>query len=133
MTLAVALVIAGVWGYYYFSDAAQVLRVLMVLGGLLAAAGVAWLTATGKELRAFGKQRSFDSRLVLSPNGKVLASSDDHMVRLWDVASGKEIRFEKDGAYLAPYWKEFSECSPYEVEIEGQFSRALLASRAGNH
>ena len=37
MTLAVALVVAGVWGYYYFSDAAQVLRVLMVLGGLVAA------------------------------------------------------------------------------------------------
>ena len=39
MTLAVALVIAGLFGYYYFSETAQVLRVLMVLGGLLAAAG----------------------------------------------------------------------------------------------
>ena len=27
MALAVALVIAGVWGYYHFSEAAQVLRV----------------------------------------------------------------------------------------------------------
>ena len=45
--------VAGVWGYYYFSEAAQVLRVLMVLGGLLAAGGVAWLTAPGKELFAF--------------------------------------------------------------------------------
>ena len=48
--------IAGLWGYYYFSDAAQVLRVLMVLGGLLAAAGVAWFTAPGKELFAFGQE-----------------------------------------------------------------------------
>ena len=36
--LAVACVVLGVWGYYYFADAALVLRVLMVLGGLLAAA-----------------------------------------------------------------------------------------------
>ena len=54
MAFAVALVIAGVWGYYHFSEAAQVLRVLMVLGGLLAAAGVAWLTEPGKQLFAFG-------------------------------------------------------------------------------
>jgi hypothetical protein len=46
--------------------------------------------------------------------------------------SGSEIRLEKAGAYLASYWNEFSECSPYEVEIEGDFSRALLVSRAGN-
>ncbi len=38
MTLAVALVIVGVWGYYHFSDLAVVLRVLMVLGGLIGAA-----------------------------------------------------------------------------------------------
>src|SRR5436190_5654398 len=70
MTLAVALVIAGVWGYYYFSDAAQVLRVLMVLGGLLAAAGVAWLTATGKELFAFGQEAWAEAGKVSWPTRK---------------------------------------------------------------
>ena len=53
MAVAVALVIAGVWGYYHFSETAQVLRVLMVLGGLIAAGAVAWLTAPGKELFIF--------------------------------------------------------------------------------
>ena len=53
MTLAVALVIVGVWGYYHFSDLAVVLRVLMVLGGLIGAAVVAWFTVPGKELFAF--------------------------------------------------------------------------------
>src|SRR5260370_41780687 len=70
MTLAVALVIAGVWGYYYFSDAAQVLRVLMVLGGLLAAAGVAWLTATGKELFAFSQEAWQEAGKVSWPTRK---------------------------------------------------------------
>jgi len=67
MTLAVALVIAGVWGYYHFSEAAQVLRVLMVLGGLLAAAGVAWLTEAGKQLFAFGQEAWQESGKVSWP------------------------------------------------------------------
>ena len=40
LALAAALVVAGVWGFYHFSDIAPVLRVLMVLGGLVAAGGV---------------------------------------------------------------------------------------------
>jgi preprotein translocase subunit SecE len=70
MTLAVALVIAGVWGYYHFSEAAQVLRVLMVLGGLLAAAGVAWLTEPGKQLFAFGQEAWQESGKVSWPTRK---------------------------------------------------------------
>ena len=70
MTLAVALVVAGVWGYYYFSDAAQVLRVLMVLGGLVAAAGMAWFTQTGKELFAFGHEAWAESGKVSWPTRK---------------------------------------------------------------
>ena len=46
--------------------------------------------------------------------------------------SGTEIRLEKDASYLAPYWKEFSSYSPYEVEIEGDFKRILLKSRTGD-
>lgn len=32
---------------------------------------------------------------------------------------------------MAPYWEEFSSYSPYEVEIEGSFSRVLLRSKYG--
>lgn len=46
--------------------------------------------------------------------------------------SGTEIRLEKEAKYLAPYWKEFSAYSPYEVEIEGEFKRVLLRSRDGS-
>ena len=70
MAVAVALVIAGVWGYYHFSEAAQVLRVLMVLGGLLAAAGVAWLTEPGKQLFAFGQEAWQESGKVSWPTRK---------------------------------------------------------------
>ena len=70
MTLAVLLVVAGVGGYYYFSDAAQVLRVLMVLGGLVAAAGMAWFTQTGKELFAFGHEAWAEAGKVSWPTRK---------------------------------------------------------------
>jgi preprotein translocase subunit SecE len=70
MALAVALVVAGLAGYYYFSDAAQVLRVLMVVGGLLAAAGVAWFTAPGKELFAFGQESWREAGKVSWPTRK---------------------------------------------------------------
>lgn len=46
--------------------------------------------------------------------------------------SGSAIRLEKDGAYLAEYWDAFSASSPYEVEIEGEFTQTLLRSRAGD-
>jgi hypothetical protein len=46
--------------------------------------------------------------------------------------SGSEIRLEKDGLYLTSYWTEFSDYSPYEVEIEGEFNRVVLRSRTGN-
>jgi preprotein translocase subunit SecE len=70
MTLAAALVILGVWGYYHFSESAQVLRVLMVLGGLIAAGGVAWLTAPGKELFAFGEDAWQEAGKVSWPTRK---------------------------------------------------------------
>ena len=68
--LAVACVALGVWGYYYFTDMAQVLRVLMVLGGLLAAAGVAWLSAPGKEFFAFAQEAWDEAGRVSWPSRK---------------------------------------------------------------
>lgn len=46
--------------------------------------------------------------------------------------SGSAIRLEKEGAYLSAYWSEFAEYSPYAVEIEGDFNKVLLRSKAGD-
>jgi preprotein translocase subunit SecE len=70
LTLAVVLVIVGVWGYYHFSDLAQVLRVLMVLGGLVAAAVVAWFTEQGRELFAFSQEAWAEAGKVSWPTRK---------------------------------------------------------------
>jgi len=70
IALAALCVVLGVWGYYYFSETAQVLRVLMVLGGLLAAAGVAWLSAPGKEFFAFAQEAWAEAGRVSWPTRK---------------------------------------------------------------
>ena len=68
--LAVACVVAGVVGYYYFADTALVLRVLMVMGGLVAAAGVAWLSTPGKEFFAFAQESWQEAGRVSWPTRK---------------------------------------------------------------
>ncbi len=70
ISLAFACVALGVGGYYYFTEMAQVLRVLIVLGGLLAAAGVAWLSAPGKEFFAFAQEAWAEAGRVSWPSRK---------------------------------------------------------------
>src|SRR5437773_7879563 len=68
--LAVACVVAGLAAYYYFADTALVLRVLMVMGGLVAAGGVAWLSAPGKEFFAFAQEAWQEAGRVSWPTRK---------------------------------------------------------------
>ncbi len=70
LAAAAGLVVAGVWAFYHFSDTASVLRVLMVLGGLLAAAGVAWLSEPGRQLFAFGQEAWAEAAKVSWPTRK---------------------------------------------------------------
>ena len=70
IALAVACIIAGVWGYYFFAETAQVLRVRMVMAGLLAAGGVAWLSAPGKEFVAFAQEAWAEAGRVSWPTRK---------------------------------------------------------------
>ena len=70
IALAVACVIAGVSAYYYFSETALVLRVLMVMGGLVAAGAVAWLSTPGKEFFAFAQEAWQEAGRVAWPTRK---------------------------------------------------------------
>ncbi|MFO1282860.1 MAG: preprotein translocase subunit SecE [Burkholderiales bacterium] len=70
IALAFACVVLGVGGYYAFPDLAVVLRVLMVLGGLVAAAGVAWLSEPGKAFFAFAQDSWQEAGRVSWPTRK---------------------------------------------------------------
>ena len=68
--LAVTCVVAGVAAYYFFTGMPLVLRVLMVMGGLVAAGGVAWLSAPGKEFFAFAQEAWQEAGRVSWPTRK---------------------------------------------------------------
>ena len=68
--LALAIIVAGVGGYYYFSDTALVLRVLMVLGGLVAAGAVAYTSQPGKDFFAFAQEAWQEASRVSWPTRK---------------------------------------------------------------
>ena len=70
IALALGCVVLGVWGYYYFAETALVLRFLMVVGGLLAGAGVAWLSQPGKEFFAFAQDAWAEAGRVSWPTRK---------------------------------------------------------------
>ena len=70
IALAVACVVAGLAAYYYFADTALVLRVLMVMGGLVAAGGVAWLSTPGKEFFVFAQDSIEEGKRVAWPTTK---------------------------------------------------------------
>jgi preprotein translocase subunit SecE len=70
LLVAFLLIAAGVVGFYALQDSAAVLRVLSVLAGVLAAAGVFWTTASGKQFFAFAKDSVAEAKRVVWPTRK---------------------------------------------------------------
>ena len=78
LLIAFLLIAAGVVGFYALQDSAAVLRVLSVLLGVLAAAGVLiltlprmfWTTASGKQFFGFAKDSVAEAKRVVWPTRK---------------------------------------------------------------
>jgi len=70
IVIALLLIAAGVVGYYALSDSAAVLRVLMVMFGVLAAAGVFWTSTPGKRFFGFSKDSVAEAKRVVWPTRK---------------------------------------------------------------
>ena len=70
IALAIACLVGGVVAYYYFVNVPLVLRVLMVLGGMVGAGAVAWLSAPGKEFFAFAREAWQEGGRVSWPTRK---------------------------------------------------------------
>jgi preprotein translocase subunit SecE len=65
--LAVALVVAGVFGYIWFDQWPTALRALLVLAGLLASAAVFFTSSKGLQTREFLSESRFELRKVVWP------------------------------------------------------------------
>jgi preprotein translocase subunit SecE len=68
--LALLLVAAGIAGFYFLSEQALVLRVLMVLLGLAAGFAVAWFTAPGQRFVLLGRESVVEAKKVVWPSRK---------------------------------------------------------------
>jgi preprotein translocase subunit SecE len=64
------LIAAGIAGFYLLSDMPTVVRVVSVLAGLGAAAGLAWFTEPGKRFFAFSQDAVTEARKVVWPTRK---------------------------------------------------------------
>ena len=70
LVVALLCVAVGVWAYYHYSEMALVLRILMVVAGLGAAAGVGWFTEPGKQFFVFGRDSIEEGKRVAWPTTK---------------------------------------------------------------
>jgi preprotein translocase subunit SecE len=70
LTLAVALVVAGLWGYYLLGDAAAVYKLLAVVAGVAAGAAVAWTSEPGKQFFVFARESYAEVKKVVWPTRK---------------------------------------------------------------
>jgi len=70
LVAAFLLVVAGIGGFYYWSESALVLRVASVLAGVVAAVVVAWFTEPGKRFFAFSQESVAEARKVVWPTRK---------------------------------------------------------------
>jgi preprotein translocase subunit SecE len=67
---ALLLLVAGISGFYYLRDSAMVIRVISVLAGIVRAGVVVWFTSPGKQLYAFSRESSEETRKVVWPSRK---------------------------------------------------------------
>jgi preprotein translocase subunit SecE len=68
--LAIALLIAGVAGFYVFADQIMAVRVLSVLVGLGAGVAVAWFTEPGRRFIGFANESVAEAKKVAWPSRK---------------------------------------------------------------
>lgn len=70
LAAAILLVIAGVAGYYVFSESLLIVRILCVVAGVIAAAGVAWTSQPGKAFYVFAQESVAETKKVVWPTRK---------------------------------------------------------------
>ena len=68
--VAILLLVAGLAGFYLLGDKPMVVRILVVLGGVVAAGVVASLTQSGRQFMGFDKESVDEAKRVVWPTRK---------------------------------------------------------------
>ena len=67
LVVAIAILLAGIGGFYYYADASFLYRVLGLVGMVIVAAGIAFTTSTGHAILSFGREARTEVRKVVWP------------------------------------------------------------------
>ena len=67
LVLAIAVLLAGIGGFYYYADASLLYRVLGLVGMVVVAVGIALTTGTGHAILSFGREARAEVRKVVWP------------------------------------------------------------------
>jgi len=70
LVLAGLLVVAGIAGFYLIPETQGILRVLAFVAGLVAAAGVIWVSQPGKAFAGYAQESVVEARKVVWPTRK---------------------------------------------------------------
>jgi preprotein translocase subunit SecE len=68
MWLSVLVLLGGVVAFYWYDEQPLPIRLAMVLGGLVVAAGLVWSSWYGREFRQFAQAARVELRKVVWPN-----------------------------------------------------------------
>ena len=70
LAVAIALVVAGIAAFYYFSGSPAIVRLASVLAGLGAGAAVVWTTEPGKRFYVYAQESVSETKKVVWPTRK---------------------------------------------------------------
>ena len=70
LVVAVALVVAGIAGYYWLAASSILLRLLSVVAGIAAGVAVAWMSAPGRDFMTFAREALVEVKKVVWPTRK---------------------------------------------------------------
>jgi preprotein translocase subunit SecE len=67
LVMAIAILLAGIAGFYYYAEHSLLYRVLGLVGLVIVAAGIAFTTSTGHAILSFGREARTEVRKVVWP------------------------------------------------------------------
>ena len=68
ISVSVLALLGGIWAFYWFDDQSLALRVALVVGGVAAGLGAAWLSSYGREFWVFAQAARIELRKVVWPD-----------------------------------------------------------------
>ena len=70
IAVAVALLVAGIAAFYYWSQSLMIIRVAAVIAGAVAGVVVFWTSAPGKEFFAYARESIEEAKRIVWPTRK---------------------------------------------------------------